>query len=149
LSQTRQTRGGGILGLEAKLVLGFVCAWSRDLNAEWGRPSISPVVFFKVPSYHGSETYKKAIRQHQTWVEPLLAEAKEWHGIRRPRLCELLNANIQGLLIAVGANLKRILAAPPGGAVMPPVVASWHFRPSRAAFGRIRSFQVRPRLGRW
>ena len=87
-----------------KLGLGFVCAWSRDLNAERGRPSISPVVFFKVPSYHGTETYKKAIRQHQTWVESLLAEAKEWHGLRRPRLCGLLIANIQGLLFAVGAE---------------------------------------------
>jgi hypothetical protein len=44
-------------------------------------------------------------------VEPLFAEAKEWHGLRRLRLRGLLNANIQGLLIAAGQNLKRLLAA--------------------------------------
>ena len=45
------------------------------------------------------------------WVEPLFAEAKEWHGLRRLRLRGLMNANIQGLLIAAGQNLKRFLAA--------------------------------------
>ena len=49
------------------------------------------------------------------WVEPLFAEAKEWHGLRRLRLHGLLNANIQGLLIAAGQNLKRLLAAPGWG----------------------------------
>jgi hypothetical protein len=44
-------------------------------------------------------------------VEPLFAEAKEWDGLRRLRLRGLLNANIQGLLIAAGQNLKRFLAA--------------------------------------
>ena len=44
-------------------------------------------------------------------LEPLFAEAKEWHGLRRLRLRGLLNANIQGLLIASGQNLKRLLAA--------------------------------------
>ena len=56
-------------------------------------------------------SYKKAIRKRQVWVEPLFAEAKEWHGLRRLRLRGLLNANIQGLLIAAGQNLKRFLAA--------------------------------------
>ena len=44
-------------------------------------------------------------------MEPLFAEAKEWHGLRRLRLRGLLNANIQGLLVAAGQNLKRLLAA--------------------------------------
>jgi transposase len=65
----------------------------------------------KVRSYHATEAYKKAIRKRQVWVEPLFAEAKEWHGLRRLRLRGLLNANIQGLLIAAGQNLKRFLAA--------------------------------------
>ena len=65
----------------------------------------------KVRSYHATEAYKKAIRKRQVWVEPLFAEAKEWHGLRRLRLRGLLNANIQGLLIAAGQNLKRLLAA--------------------------------------
>ena len=65
----------------------------------------------KVRGYHATEAYKKAIRKRQVWVEPLFAEAKEWHGLRRLRLRGLLNANIQGLLIAAGQNLKRFLAA--------------------------------------
>jgi hypothetical protein len=64
----------------------------------------------KVLGYHATEPYKKAIRKHQVWVEPLFAEAKEWHGLRRLRLRGLLNAIIQGLLIAAGQNLQRFLS---------------------------------------
>jgi hypothetical protein len=65
----------------------------------------------KVRGYHATEAHKKAIRKRQVWVEPLFAEAKEWHGLRRLRLRGLMNANTQGLLIAAGQNLKRFLAA--------------------------------------
>jgi transposase len=65
----------------------------------------------KVRGYHATEAYKKAMRKRQVWVEPLFAEAKEWHGLRRLRLRGLENANIQGLLVAAGQNLKRFLAA--------------------------------------
>jgi hypothetical protein len=65
----------------------------------------------KVRGYHATEAYKKAICKRQVWVEPLFAEAKEWRGLRRLRLRGLLNANRQGLLIAAGQNLKRLLAA--------------------------------------
>jgi hypothetical protein len=65
----------------------------------------------RMRTYHMTEAYKKAMRKRQVWVEPLFAEAKEWHGLRRLRLRGLLNANIQGLLIAAGQNLKRFLAA--------------------------------------
>jgi hypothetical protein len=34
--------------LEAKLDLGFVREWRQKLYAERGRPSIDPVVFFKL-----------------------------------------------------------------------------------------------------
>jgi Transposase DDE domain len=50
----------------------------------------------KVRGYHVTEPYKKAIRKRQVWVEPLFAEAKEWHGLRRLRLGGLMNANIRG-----------------------------------------------------
>ena len=49
------------------------------------------------------------------WVEPLCAEATEWHGLRWLRVRDLVNANIQGLLIAAGQNLKRVLATTGGG----------------------------------
>jgi len=51
------------------------------------------------------------MRKRQVWVEPLFAGAREWHGLRRLRLRGLMNANIQGLLIAADQNLKRFLAA--------------------------------------
>jgi hypothetical protein len=44
------------------------------------------------------------------WVKELYAEAKEWYGLRRLRLRGLLNASIEGLLIASGQNLMRFLA---------------------------------------
>ncbi len=65
----------------------------------------------KVRGYHATGAYQKAMRKRQVWVEPLFAEAKEWHGLRRLRLRGLMNANIQGLLVAAGQNLKRLLAA--------------------------------------
>jgi transposase len=65
----------------------------------------------KARGYHATEAYQKAMRKRQVWVEPLFAEAKEWHGLRRLRLRGLMSANIQGLLVAAGQNLKRFLAA--------------------------------------
>ena len=65
----------------------------------------------KVHGYHATEAYQKAMRKRQVWVEPLFAEAKLWHGLRRFRLRGLMNVNIQGLLSAAGQNLKRWLAA--------------------------------------
>jgi hypothetical protein len=44
------------------------------------------------------------------WVEPLFAEAKEWHGLRRFRLRHLWRVNCEALLTAAGQNLKRLLS---------------------------------------
>ncbi len=60
--------------------------------------------------YWGTFAYEKAIRKRQVWVEPLLAEAKGWHGMRRFRLRRLEKGNIEALLIASGQNVKRLLA---------------------------------------
>jgi transposase len=65
----------------------------------------------RVRGYPATQAYQKAMRKRQVWVEPLFAEAKTWHGLRRFRLRGLMNANIQGLLIAAGQNLKRFIAA--------------------------------------
>jgi hypothetical protein len=43
------------------------------------------------------------------WVEPLFAEAKDWHGMRRFRLRRLEKVNIEALFIASGQNAKRLL----------------------------------------
>ncbi len=73
--------------------------------------SIYEAYLDKVRGYHATEDYKKAIRKRQVWVEPLFAEAKQWHGLRRFRLRGLENVNSEGLLVAAGQNLKRWLAA--------------------------------------
>jgi hypothetical protein len=63
-----------------------------------------------VRGYHGTEVYAKAMRKRQVWVEPLFAEAKDWHGLRRFRLRGLERVNGEALLIAAGQNLKRLLS---------------------------------------
>ena len=65
--------------------------------------------FEGVRSYQTTEAYKKALRKRSVWVEPLFAEGKEWHGMRRFRLRELWRVNCEGLMRAAGQNLKRLL----------------------------------------
>jgi hypothetical protein len=65
----------------------------------------------RVRAYADTPGFKKAMRKRSVWVEPLFAEAKSWHGLRRFRLRGLENVNIEALLIASGQNLKRWLAA--------------------------------------
>jgi len=64
----------------------------------------------RVRGYHATEPYAKAMRKRQVWVEPLFAEAKAWHGLRRFRLRGLEKVNSEALLIAAGQNLKRLLS---------------------------------------
>jgi hypothetical protein len=63
----------------------------------------------RVRGYQATEPYAKAMRKRQVWVEPLFAEAKAWHGLRRFRLRGLEQVNGEALLIAAGQNLKRLL----------------------------------------
>jgi hypothetical protein len=64
----------------------------------------------RVRAYHATEPYQKALRKRSVWVEPLFAEAKDWHGLRRFRLRRLWRVNTEALLIAAGQNLKRLLS---------------------------------------
>jgi transposase len=64
----------------------------------------------RVRGYQASAPYQKALRKRQVWVEPLFAEAKAWHGLRRFRLRGLERVNSEALLIAAGQNLKRLLS---------------------------------------
>jgi transposase len=84
----------------------------------------------RVRGYHQSESYKKAMRKREAWVEPLFGEAKDWHGLRRFRLRGLEKVNIEGLRIAAGQNIKRYLGATgwgrkqaPGGSLLAPSLA--------------------------
>jgi transposase len=51
--------------LEAKLDLGFVRDWARELYAERGRPSIDPVVFFRLQVI----TFFEGIRSERKLIE--------------------------------------------------------------------------------
>ena len=75
------------------------------------RRSVAEAYLDRVRAYHATAAYRKARRKRQVWVEPLFAEAKAWHGLRRFRLRGLVSVNIEGLLIAAGQNLKRWLMA--------------------------------------
>jgi len=65
----------------------------------------------RVRSYHETKAYQKAMRKRKVWVEPLFGEAKQWHGMRQFRLRGLKKVNMEGLFIAAGQNLKRLLHA--------------------------------------
>lgn len=75
-----------------------------------GRSFHAPYVE-RVRSYQETRAYKKAMRKRRVWIEPLFAEAKQWHGLNRFRLRRLANVNIEALLVASGQNLKRWLQA--------------------------------------
>jgi len=49
------------------------------------------------------------MRKRSLWVEPLFGEAKEFHRLRRFRLRRLLKVNIEGVMVAAGQNLKRLI----------------------------------------
>ena len=65
----------------------------------------------RVRGYHATEDYQKAMRKRKVWIEPLFGEAKQWHGMRQFRLRGLKKVNMEGLFIAAGQNLKRLLSA--------------------------------------
>jgi transposase len=65
----------------------------------------------RVRGYHETEEYAKAMRKRKVWIEPLFGEAKQWHGMRQFRLRGLQKVNMEGLMIAAGQNLKRLLSA--------------------------------------
>ena len=61
-------------------------------------------------AYMETEPYQKAIRKRKVWIEPLFAEGKLWHGMRRFRTRTLEKVNTEALVIATGQNIKRLLA---------------------------------------
>ena len=72
--------------------------------------SFDEEILEKVRAYRGTTPYEKALRKRRVWVEPMFAEAKEWHGMRRFRLRRLWRVNAEALVIAAGQNIKRLLA---------------------------------------
>jgi transposase len=70
---------------------------------------VAEEAFERVRAFHLTDAYKKAINKRKVWVEPLFAEAKDWHGMRRFRLRRLWRVNCEALMKAAGQNLKRLL----------------------------------------
>jgi hypothetical protein len=113
----------------------------------------------RVKVYRGTFLYEKALRKRRVWVEPLFAEAKDWHGMRRFHLRGLEKVNIEALLIASGQNVKRLLTfgnrrpkkLAQATALRPPVatgheinrtrehLSSRSWRPTRTFFNRLAS----------
>jgi hypothetical protein len=71
--------------------------------------SVDETCLERVRAYQLTEPYKKALRKRQVWMEPLFAEGKDWHGMRRFRLRLLWRVNCEALMRAAGQNLKRLL----------------------------------------
>ena len=63
-----------------------------------------------VRTYMQTESYLRAIRKRKVWIEPLFAEGKLWHGMRRFQTRRLAKTNSEALVIAAGQNAKRLLA---------------------------------------
>lgn len=85
---------------------------SRCTTSSTGRRLSRPVAeeaFERVRAFHLTDVYNKAINKRKVWVEPLFAEVKGWHGMRRFRLRRLWRVNCEALMKAAGQNLKRHL----------------------------------------
>lgn len=66
-------------------------------------------VLDKAESYRQTEAYLKALRKRSVWIEPLFGEAKEFHNLRRFRFRRLRKVNMEGVMVAAGQNLKRLI----------------------------------------
>src|SRR6266536_1235638 len=85
---------------------------AKCTNSTHGRKLSRPLAeeaFERVRALHQTTAYKKAMGKRKVWVDPLFAEAKDWHGMRRFRLRERWRVNIEALMKAAGQNLKRLL----------------------------------------
>jgi transposase len=81
----------------------------------------------RVRVYRETWPYQKALRKRKVWIEPLFAEAKEWHGMRRFRSRRLKKVNIEALMVAAGQNIKRLVGASRRGPRSLPQAAALHF----------------------
>jgi hypothetical protein len=61
-------------------------------------------------TYQQTEAYPTAIRKRRVWVEPLVGEDNQRHGLEQFRLRGLAKVTTEALLFATGQNLKRLLS---------------------------------------
>jgi hypothetical protein len=82
---------------------------TKSPKGRWVSRSLEEEYLDRVRAYRHTQAYRKALRKRAVWVEPLFAEAKEWHGLRRFRLRRLEKVNSEALMIASGQNVKRLV----------------------------------------
>jgi hypothetical protein len=75
---------------------------TKSKKGGWIRRSLDEKYLERVRGYRDTEPYRKALKKRAVWVEPLFADAKDWHGLRRFRLRRLEKVNAEALLIAAG-----------------------------------------------
>ena len=71
----------------------------------------------RVKGYHETDEYQKSMSKRGVWVEPLFGEAKQFHQLTRFRFRRLKRVNIEGLMVAAGQNIKRLLKYDPNSRV--------------------------------
>ena len=99
------------------------CTKSKK-KGRWLRRSFEEEYLERARGYSETKAYRKALRKRQVWVEPLFAEAKDWHGMRRFRLRTSEKVNAEALLIGAGQNIKRLLTYAYRGPKQPAQVAA-------------------------
>ena len=99
------------------------CTKSKK-KGRWLRRSFEEEYLERARGYSETKAYRKALRKRQVWVEPLFAEAKDWHGMRRFRLRTSEKVNAEALLIGAGQNIKRLLTYAHRGPKQPAQVAA-------------------------
>jgi len=82
---------------------------TKSANGRWVRRSLEEEYLERVRGCRSTEPYRKALRKRAVWVEPLFAEAKEWHGMRRFKLRRLEKVNAEALMTTAGQNVKRLM----------------------------------------
>jgi hypothetical protein len=63
----------------------------------------------RAEAYQKTEAYQKVIRKRSVLVERLFGEAKQFHRLGRFRLRGLEKVNIEGIMVAAGQNIKRLI----------------------------------------
>ncbi len=82
-------------------------ACTRSIRGRLVSRSVRAEELDRVRGDRGTTADEQALRKRNVRVEPLVAEAKAWHGRRHFRLRRLPEVDGEALLIAAGRNLKR------------------------------------------
>jgi hypothetical protein len=94
--------------------------------------SVHAAYLERVRAYHATPAYEKAMRKRKVWIEPLFAEAKQWHGLHRFRLRGVQKVNRGGCSWRRARTSSAGWPRPAGGAATARAGASSPRRQTRA-----------------